>query len=243
MDLYNSRSGGGYAPSYLEILTMQAAQAQEEQRRRDAEAASAQQRFQQQQDQIAAMNAAIPGFLQINSSTGQPEYSQAYNQFMSNEANPAVAKAQVQETAGGPGAFNSFASARTAQLQAALAAKADEVGQNAKNSALSRLQALRSSYLGVPTTGGTSYGSSGSYGSGGSSSSDSSSGGGALSSVMRMLYGADSATGGALSGAAAGLGGLAARGAVSGLQKLFSGSSSNPFANTVNQQNSNSRPW
>lgn len=233
MDLMGS-ARGGYAPTYLEILTMQAMQMQEEQRRRDAEAASAQQRFDQQQQQIAAMNAAIPGYLQINASSGLPEYYSAYNQFMSNEAAPAVAKSQVSETAGGPGAFNSFASARTAQLQAALAAKADEVGQNAKNSALSRLQALRSSYLGVPTTGGVSYGGSGggSYGTG--SYDTSSQGGGALSSVLRMLYGADAATGGAASGLAVGAANALGRGAIGGLQKLFSGSQSNPFSTKMN---------
>lgn len=230
---YGITKGGG-GPSYLEILTMQAMQMQEEQRRRDAERASAQQRFQEQQNQIAMMNAAIPMHLQINSASGQPEYYSAYNQFMSQEANPAIAKAQVSETAGGPGAFNSFASARTAQLQAALAAKADEVGQNAKNNAIGRLMQLRQGYLGVPTTGGTSYGYSGGGYSGSSSSSGQENSGGALGSVMRMLYGADAVTGGAASGLAAGAAGALGRGAVSGLQKLFMGQQSNPFANRVN---------
>lgn len=72
----------------------------------------------------------------------------AMAQFLRN-GKGGVAQARSSEQAfGGPG--NSFATARTAQMKAALQANAQAAGQNARNEELNRIMAQRAAYMGGP---------------------------------------------------------------------------------------------
>lgn len=100
---------------------------------------------------FANQESQLPSFLQLGSSTGATQGSQAKQSFMQNTGKPSNAAARAGEAkySGGGGA-NSFAMQRTAANKAAMNTQANQVSQDAQNAELQRVLAMRQSYMGAP---------------------------------------------------------------------------------------------
>lgn len=111
------------------------------------------QMFQQQNyispaDYTAQLEASLPSYLQIGPQLGQSERAAAQSKFV-RDNQPTVAESRAREQQFG-GAGNTFATQRTAQLEAEVARQAADVGTEAENSAVNKTIALRNAYFGQP---------------------------------------------------------------------------------------------
>lgn len=109
-----------------------------------------QQNYQSPEQYLAQLESNLPSYLQVGPQLGQSERAAAQAKFVQDNA-PTVAESRAREQQFG-GAGNTFATQRTAQLQAEVARQAADVGTEAEQSAINKTIALRNAYFGKPSS-------------------------------------------------------------------------------------------
>lgn len=99
--------------------------------------------------QIAATNAAMPAWLQLNPNIGNQEQQLATQEYLSTQVNPASAQQRSLDIGAGS-AQSTFSAARNAAINTLGQRQAMLAGLDAKNAAVDRFLNERSSYNNVP---------------------------------------------------------------------------------------------
>lgn len=100
---------------------------------------------------INQANQALPAFARYNPQAIENTARQQQNNFMRDYGNPYLARVRSENSLRSGDGMNSFAQQDNAFENAEMARQASNVYFDSKNNELERINALRNSYLGVPT--------------------------------------------------------------------------------------------
>lgn len=100
---------------------------------------------------LNAANRALPAYLQYNQGLLDQTQSRASQNFMRDFGNPSMAMVRAKNSQRSGDGMNSFAQQDNAFNQAEMARQASNVGLDARNAEIGRINQMRSGYFGTPT--------------------------------------------------------------------------------------------